>query len=207
MAVFALRNRFLGGPLGPSAKYPSYRSRLFRRGAYRHDESRAVHEGLERARTSGDPRGRPRTRARRRRCARRSADTWRYARLESEHVARPASALAYVKGIVLRPALKLVYRTVIDGGWRDGWRGLLKIWLDVSSDALVWARVLAGGGSSEADAGGRALRPAQRGPAEDRRRGRRARLERGRARPPAPPAGAGDGRSPDRRRHARRTAT
>ena len=49
-AVFALRNRFLGGPLGPSAKYPSYRSRLFRRGAYRHDESRAVHEGHRAAR-------------------------------------------------------------------------------------------------------------------------------------------------------------
>ena len=47
MAVCALRNRFLGGLLGPSAKYPAYRSRLFRRGAYRHDESLTVHEGLE----------------------------------------------------------------------------------------------------------------------------------------------------------------
>jgi glycosyltransferase involved in cell wall biosynthesis len=47
IAVCALRNRFLGGLLGPSAKYPAYRSRLFRRGAYRHDESLAVHEGLE----------------------------------------------------------------------------------------------------------------------------------------------------------------
>lgn len=47
VAIFALRNRFLGGLLGPSAKYPAYRARLFRRGSYRHDESRAVHEGIE----------------------------------------------------------------------------------------------------------------------------------------------------------------
>lgn len=150
MAVFALRNSFLGGKLGPSAKYPAYRSRLFRRGAYRHDESRAVHEGLvvpgrplilegDLEHVLADSLGEA------------LADTWRYARLESEHVARPAGAFAYAKGIVLRPALKLVYRTVIDGGWRDGWRGLLKIVLDVSSDALVWTRVLAGGGSEDAD--------------------------------------------------------
>ena len=43
---------------------------------------------------------------------------------------------------MLRPAAKLCYRTVVDGGWRDGWRGLLKISLDVGSDALVWVLVL-----------------------------------------------------------------
>ncbi len=147
MAVFALRNRFLGGPLGPSAKYPSYRSRLFRRSAYRHDERRAVHEGIELrerpvilegdlehelAATAGEA----------------LADLWRYARLESAHVVRPSSPGAYVKGIFVRPAAKFAYRTLIDGGWRDGWRGLAKISLDVSSDALVWVRVLFGAGRS-----------------------------------------------------------
>src|ERR1019366_7124539 len=47
MAVCPLRNHFLGRPLGPSAKYPGYRARMFRRGAYRHDEARMVHEGIE----------------------------------------------------------------------------------------------------------------------------------------------------------------
>jgi hypothetical protein len=137
MAVCALRNRFLGGPLGPSAKYPAYRARVFRRESYRYDESRAVHEGIE-------PQERPVVldgdlehelagtlhEA--------FADTWRYARLESLHVARPATVRAGLIGVVLRPAAKLVYRTVVDGGWRDGWRGMLKISLDASTDALVW---------------------------------------------------------------------
>jgi hypothetical protein len=43
---------------------------------------------------------------------------------------------------LLRPLAKIVYRIVIDSGWRDGWRGLLKIWLDATSDTLVWIRVL-----------------------------------------------------------------
>jgi glycosyl transferase family 2 len=141
MAVCALRNRFLGGLLGPSAKYPAYRSRLFRRGAYRHDESLTVHEGLE-------PRERPTILAgdleHELAATLREAllDTWRYARLESRCVPRPRAPGAYLKGIVLRPAAKLCYRTVVDGGWRDGWRGLLKIALDVGSDTLVWVRVL-----------------------------------------------------------------
>jgi hypothetical protein len=137
MAVCALRNRFLGGLLGPSAKYPAYRARVFRRESYRYDESRAVHEGIE-------PHERPVVldgdlehelagtlhEA--------FADTWRYARLESLHVARPASVRAGLIGVVLRPAAKLVYRTLVDGGWRDGWRGMLKISLDASTDGLVW---------------------------------------------------------------------
>jgi hypothetical protein len=141
MAVFALRNRFLGGALGPSAKYPAYRSRLFRRAAYRHDEARAVHEGLElRARPlilAGDLEHELAGTLREA-----LHDTWRYARLESEHVIPPAGALGYLKGIVLRPAAKLLYRSVLEGGWRDGWRGLLKISLDVGSDVLVWTLVL-----------------------------------------------------------------
>jgi hypothetical protein len=157
IAVFALRNRFLGAALGPSAKYPGYRARLFRRGAYRHDESRAVHEGLE-------VRERPLVLAGDLEhelagtLCEALADTWRYARLESAHVAQPEGRLAYVNGMLARPAAKLAYRTIVEGGWRDGWRGLLKIALDVSSDVLVWARVLAGLGGSAADA-----RPARAG--------------------------------------------
>jgi len=155
MAVFALRNRFLGGVLGPSAKYPSYRSRLFRRGAYRHDESRAVHEGLDlRERPlilAGDLEHELAATLREA-----LADTWSYARLQSAHVERPSSPSAYLGGMLLRPAAKLGYRTVLEGGWRDGWRGLLKIVLDVGSDVLVWGFVLAGrgGGAVEQAADG-----------------------------------------------------
>ncbi|HEY1457645.1 MAG TPA: glycosyltransferase family 2 protein, partial [Solirubrobacteraceae bacterium] len=46
IAVLPMRQHFLGAALGPSAHYPFYRPRLFRRGAYRHDVGRAVHEGL-----------------------------------------------------------------------------------------------------------------------------------------------------------------
>jgi hypothetical protein len=143
IAVCALRNRFLGGLLGPSAKYPAYRSRLFRRGAYRHDESLTVHEGLELrelpAILTGDLEHELAATLREA-----LLDTWSYARLESRQLARPRSARAYLKGIVLRPVAKLGYRTIVDGGWRDGWRGLLKISLDVGSDALVWVLVLLG---------------------------------------------------------------
>jgi glycosyltransferase involved in cell wall biosynthesis len=136
MAVCALRHRFLGGLLGPSAKYPAYRARIFRREAYRHDESRAVHEGVE-------PHERPVVldgdfeheladtlhEA--------FADTWRYARLESQHVSPPRTLRTRLIGIVLRPAAKLVYRTLVDGGWRDGWRGMLKIALGAGYDGPV----------------------------------------------------------------------
>lgn len=137
MAVCALRNRFLGGMLGPSAKYPAYRARIFRHEAYRHDETRAVHEGIE-------PHERPVVldgdleHELASSLSEAFTDTWRYARLESLHVARPRTLRAALTGIVLRPAAKLVYRTVVDGGWRDGWRGMLKISLDAGTDALVW---------------------------------------------------------------------
>jgi hypothetical protein len=141
MTVFPLRHHFLGGWLGASAKYPAYRSRLFRRSVYRHDESRAVHEGIEPRELplvlAGDLEHELATTPREA-----LLDTWRYARLESSHVAAPSTAQAYLTGIVLRPAMKLVYRTVVDGGWRDGWRGLVKIALDVGSDVLVWTLVL-----------------------------------------------------------------
>lgn len=141
IAVCPLRNRFLGGVIGPSAKYPAYRSRLFRRGAYRHDESRAVHEGIE-------PRERPTVLdgdlehelAVTLREA--SIDAWRYAQLESSHIAPPRELRAYLVGIALRPVAKAAYRLIVDRGWRDGRRGLVKIWLDAASDALVWLLVL-----------------------------------------------------------------
>ena len=154
VAVCPLRHRFLGAPLGPSGKYPAYRTRIFRRGAYEHDQSRQVHEGIE-------PRERPVVLAgdlehELADTAREAlADAWRYARLESSHIPPPRAPLAYLLGIVLRPAAKLVYRLAIEGGLRDGWRGLLKISLDAGSDALVWSLVLA-----------RALSAGRRAPAD-----------------------------------------
>lgn len=152
IAVCALRNRFLGGQLGPSAKYPAYRSRLFRRGAYRHDESRHVHEGIE-------PRERPivlegdleHELAGTLREA--LSDMWHYAHLESTHLDRTRSPFFYLKAVVLRPMAKLAYRATVEHGLRDGWRGMLKIGLDAISDVLVWLLVLcgAGGGQSQTD--------------------------------------------------------
>lgn len=139
LCMLPLRDHFLGAWLGPSAKYPRYRARMFRRGVYRHDERRYVHEGLwarervwamrgdllhERADGLGEALG----------------DWWSYARLESAHVDPLRGAAAYARAIVLRPAAKLVYRTVIDGAWRDGARGLLLVALEASSDAVVFAR-------------------------------------------------------------------
>jgi hypothetical protein len=141
IAVCAQRHRFLGGLLGPSAKYPAYRSRLFRREAYRHDEARGVHEGFE-------PLERPAVLAgdleHELAATMREAlyDTWRYARLESSHLASPGSPRGYLVDILIRPAAKVAYRTIVDRGWRDGWRGMLKILLDAGSDALVWMFVL-----------------------------------------------------------------
>jgi hypothetical protein len=141
MAVCPLRHRFLGRALGPSAKYPTFRARVFRRGAYRHDESRMVHEGVE-------PHERPIVLEGDLEHELASTlheaflDAWRYARLESSHLAKPQRPGAYLTGIALRPTAKLVYRTVVEGGWRDGWQGLLKIALDAVSDALVWVLVL-----------------------------------------------------------------
>jgi hypothetical protein len=143
IAVFPSRHRFLGGPLGPSAKYPSYRTRLFRRGVYEHDTSRQVHEGIE-------PRERPIVlegdleHELADSLAEALGDAWRYAKLDSAHIPPTRDPRAYVFGIVVRPAAKLGYRLVLDGGWRDGWRGLFKVLLDVGSDALVWTLALFG---------------------------------------------------------------
>jgi hypothetical protein len=134
-----LRDLFLGATLGPSAKYPRYRLRLFRRDAYRHDERRVVHEGLVPAGPvwplagelehvlAGD-------------WGEALRDAWAYARLESTQVAAPGGAAAYARAIVLRPAGKFAYRLVVDGGWRDGAPGLARIALDCASDSVVMAR-------------------------------------------------------------------
>jgi hypothetical protein len=142
IAVCPLRNLFLGAPLDRSAKYPAYRARVFRRGVYHHDETRAVHEGIE-------PRERPAVLAGDLEhelagtVGEALSDAWRYARLESQHV-RPSGHAAYATGIALRPAAKWAYRLIVDAGWRDGWRGVLKLTLDALSDALVWTLVLTG---------------------------------------------------------------
>jgi hypothetical protein len=151
VGAFAIRNRFLGAMLGPSAKYPQYRFRLFRRDGHFHDESLPVHEGLPAGAGTAvldgelehELAGSVREAL---------SDTWSYARLASRHVRRPASPAGFLAGIVLRPAAKLGYRLVLEGGWRDGWRGALKIGLDCASDSLVWLLVLAGRGARQTGA-------------------------------------------------------
>jgi glycosyltransferase involved in cell wall biosynthesis len=137
IAALPMREWFLGRLLGPSIKYPRYRTRLFRRGAYRHDEHRAVHEGIWPAGptwvASADMHhvlaGSLREAL---------VDWWRYAKLEAAHVQPLSGPPAYARAIVLRPVVKLVYRMVVDEGWRDGAPGMLKISLDCGGDALVW---------------------------------------------------------------------
>jgi glycosyltransferase involved in cell wall biosynthesis len=144
-----IRQRFLGAPLGRSAKYPDYRHRLFRRGAYRHDERRTVHEGLwphgpvqpfsgdlehVLAGSFGEA----------------VRDAWAYARAESAQLRPPGRARAYAEGMLVRPPAKVAFRLTVGGGWRDGWRGVLRIGLEALSDALVWCRALARGRESSA---------------------------------------------------------
>jgi hypothetical protein len=153
LAGLPLRELFLGRPLGPSAKYPKYRHRLLLRGAYRHDESRTVHEGFVPdgpvhpfegdlthllATSWGEALG----------------DAWRYARLEAGQLQAKRSAGAFVKGAMVRPFAKLLYRLTVDGGWRDGWAGAVKIVLDCATDSIVWIRYAAGWHGHERGASG-----------------------------------------------------
>jgi hypothetical protein len=153
LAGLPLRDVLLGQALGPSAKYPKYRHRMLRRGSYRHDERRTVHEGLIPvgpvhpfggdllhllAETWGEALG----------------DTWRYASLEAGQLHAPRTPRAALMGAVVRPAGKFVYRMSVDGGWRDGPYGLVKITLDCASDAIVWLRHLSGlRGGARGDSG------------------------------------------------------
>lgn len=152
IGAFPRRHRYLGGRLGPSAKYPDYRHRLFRRGAYRHDTNRTVHEGIW-------PRGPvaefygelEHELAGSLREAWR--DLWSYARAESEQLSPPGGVRTYLTGIFVRPPAKLAYRLTVGGGWRDGWRGALHVTLAALSDALVWGRALSRRGAAGGPAG------------------------------------------------------
>lgn len=140
IAAMSIRQRFLGRALGGSARYPDYRHRLFRRDTYRHDETRTVHEGLvPKSRVwalEGDLvhelAGSLREAGR---------DSIRYARLEAKQIHDRGVATA-LTGIALRPSAKFLVRMFVFRGWRDGWRGWLKIWLDCTNDALVWTNYL-----------------------------------------------------------------
>jgi Glycosyl transferase family 2 len=135
MTAIPMRDSFLGGVLGPSGRYPRYRHRLFRREAFRHDESRSVHEGLW-------PDG-P-THPFEADMTHLLAASWRealrdahaYARLEGTQRSRPGAGEA-LTGIFLRPVVKFAYRVLLYGAWRDGWRGLAKVWLECGADALA----------------------------------------------------------------------
>lgn len=151
MATIPMRDLFLGRPLGPSVRYPRYRNRLFRRGAFRHDESRAVHEGLWPDGPTPPLEGE---------LVHLLASSWReamrdvstYAKLEREQRTRigPVEALA---GGLLRPTAKLAYRVLLYGAWRDGWRGLAKVGLECAGDVLAAAYRLRARGAEDAEPG------------------------------------------------------
>jgi hypothetical protein len=150
IAALPRRHRFLGRWLGPAGRYPDYRHRLFRRGAYRHDERRTVHEGLW-------PRGpvHPFTGDLQHVLAgslgEALRDTWSYARAESAQLDAPRGAVPYLTGVFVRPPLKLAYRLTVGGAFRDGWRGAVHIGLESVSDAVVWARALGRRGEAAPD--------------------------------------------------------
>ncbi len=140
IAAIPLRHIFLGRRLGPSALYPMYRHRFFRRARHRHDERRMVHEGL----VADGP-----THAFVGDLEHRLADGFGealsdclgYARLQASSLTPPIGVRAYLTGILARPAAKLLWRVVAFAGWRDGWQGLVHIGLGAASDSLVWARL------------------------------------------------------------------
>ncbi len=136
-----MRDRFLGGLLGPSAKYPKYRHRLFRRDAYRHDEERTVHEGIA-PHGAVHPFAGDMTHLLAGGWREAVADMWRYARLETQQLDPSQSPARILAGALVRPPVKFAYRVVVDGGWRDGRRGLAKIALDCAGDAVAWLRLL-----------------------------------------------------------------
>jgi hypothetical protein len=134
IAALPLRDLFLGRSLDRSNRFPRYRLRMFRRGSYRHDESRTVHEGLW-ANGPVWPIEHTLRHILASSLSEAVRDTVAYARLEADQRAGVSLREASV-GIVVRPAAKFAYRTFVYGGWRDGWQGLLKIALECGGDAL-----------------------------------------------------------------------
>jgi len=152
------REIFLGRALGRSAKYPMYSHRFLRRQAYRHDELRTVHEGLI---PHGPVHPFEGDLLHLLAVSWREAltDAWRYARLEAGQLDEDPSLGGFLKGALLRPAVKFGYRLTVDGGWRDGWRGASRIAIECAIDSTVWIRHLLGfrgreHGRSGAPAGG-----------------------------------------------------
>jgi len=141
IVALPMRHEFLGGWLEPAVKYPCYRYRLFRRGAYRHDERRTVHEGLWATSPAW---------AMRHDMEHELAPTlWAaltdlraYSRLEAAQFEPARSPRAVVVGIAVRPVAKTLYRLVVDRAWKDGWRGVMKVVLDAVGDAGVWVGAL-----------------------------------------------------------------
>ncbi|HEX5927950.1 MAG TPA: glycosyltransferase family 2 protein [Solirubrobacterales bacterium] len=150
MTAIPMRDLFLGAAMGPASRYPRYRHRLFRRGAFRHDESRTVHEGLW---PDGPthPFDADLTHLLASSWGEALRDARAYARLEGSQRARAGLAEA-LTGVFVRPAVKLAYRTLLYGAWRDGLRGLAKVWLECAADALATVYRLRGG--AEGGAGG-----------------------------------------------------
>ena len=188
------RDLFMGGRLGPSAKYPKYRLRLFRRGAYRHDEQAGGARGPVGVRAHLGVRGRPRARARGHAAGGDPRRRRRYARLEAEPAERTDPAAARVRGIVVRPAAQV---RLPAGGGRRLARRLARPGQDrarlLGGRARVGAR-LRGDASRRAGAGhysqervrGAGRCGCWRSPAASQGAARAARLAAGRARPPAP---------------------
>ncbi len=138
------REVFLGVSLGPSALYPACGTRLFRRDRYRHDDRRAVHEGIWPAGRSAYPNGDLRhiPSGTLRESVR---GVCHYSSLESTHLPEVSPVWAVILGIAIRPAVKFVYRVWLLGGWRDGRPGMIKITLDCAYDSLTWAFYLRDG--------------------------------------------------------------
>lgn len=141
IVALPMRHEYLGGWLEPAIKYPCYRYRLFRRGAYRHDERRTVHEGLWATTPAWAMRHdmehelAPTLRAA-------LADLRAYTRLEASQFTPARTPRAVLVGVLARPLAKTAYRLLVDRAWRDGWRGVLKVALDAVADAGVWVLAL-----------------------------------------------------------------
>ncbi len=157
---------FSAGRSGPSAQYPNYRTRMFRRGRL---PSRRAPHGPRGAQADGRGARPARRHDPRARGAWREAlgDVWRYTRLEASQFHPAVTRAAAVVGAVARPAAKALYRLVVDGGWRDGWRGLVKVALDAgrtpSCGCACWrAAVVTAGPGRAAPTSARRCRSAGR---------------------------------------------